>query len=345
MKASSQGQNASLWQPSTARAALVAGAHAKGLNFAPSHLCCWASCATYPYLYGASLFTPVVCMRRVAESRVKFLSLDISCIWKSWRSANKSCLGTNGDNDVQERSRHQSKMTRVRARSQSGISSLLSAMVHAIFHPAWRKWKKLFHNPLSCGWLCCRSCGQGHLFKKLKLRTPQKLLKSHGLSFLKGVNSCIQSKHGWLLPHLILSTDQDLLPCSQWCLLYLRDFPAFSAASFKHSRPRWTKKSSFTLKNLNYCSLSNLLKAATSIIFGVLAVWPSPSLLVLLLVCHCQYFALNYLTAVLASFPTKTTAASQRTQIILSSLILRDQERPLPIQTHLLFLQSERDPW
>lgn len=96
---------------------------------------------------------------------------------------------------------------------------------------------------------------------------------------------------------------------------------------------------------LNDCSLSNFLKAAALIIFGVVAVWPSPSLLVLLLVCHCQYFVLNYLTAVLASFPAKTTAASQRTQIILSSLILTDQERPLPIQTHLLFLQSERDPW
>lgn len=177
------------------------------------------------------------------------------------------------------------------------------------------------------------------------LRTPQKLLKSHGLSCLRGVKSCIQTKHGWLLPCLILSADQDLLPCSQWCLLYLGDFAALSAASSRHSRPRWSKKSSVTLKIVNYCSLSNFLKAATLIIFGVLAVWPSPSLLVLLLVCHCQYFVLNYLTAVLASFPTKTTAASQRTQIILSSLILTDQERPLPIQTDLLFLQSERDPW
>lgn len=99
------------------------------------------------------------------------------------------------------------------------------------------------------------------------------------------------------------------------------------------------------MKILNYCSLSKFLKAAALIIFGLSTVWPSPSLLVLLLVCHCQYFELNYLTAVLASFPTKTTAASQRTQIILSSFILTDQERPLPIQTCLLFLLSERDPW
>lgn len=99
------------------------------------------------------------------------------------------------------------------------------------------------------------------------------------------------------------------------------------------------------MKMLNYYSWSHFIKAATLIILDVLEVWPSPSLLVVVLVCHCQYFVLNYLTAVLASFPAKTTAASQRTQIILSSLILTDQEGPLPIQTHLLFLQTERDPW
>lgn len=159
-------------------------------------------------------------MRGQPKAELNSWYFNIRSIWKSWRSANKPFLGRQkwrkwcaGEVKPPERD------DRVRARSQPGSSGLLPASVHPVFHPARGKWKKWFHNPLSWGWARCRSCGQSHLFKQLDLRTPQKLLKSHSLSFLKGVKSCIQTKQGWLLPHWILSADQDLPPSSQWGLL------------------------------------------------------------------------------------------------------------------------------
>lgn len=171
------------------------------------------------------------------EVELNPLCLDISSIRKFWRSANKPLLGSQnkwrkwcaGEVKSPERG------DRVRARSQSGALGWSQPQCTPSFILPEGSGKKVFHNPLSQSWVSCKSWGQSHLFNELKLRTPQKLLKSHGLSFLKGVKSCIQTKHGRLLPHVILSAAQDLLPCSQCCLLYLRDSSALSAASFKHN--------------------------------------------------------------------------------------------------------------